>query len=186
MLSHVCREAQVSQLLERRRESDEQAQQSAGRRDDHAAWGRAATAVQSPPTERIRAGHDQQRRDDLRARAPDTGGQRGEGPDVAGRGGSDRRYRSVGHGGYFRAARSATQIKKATVPTRNVANAIFSTALTLRDAQEIGDQVEDDAEHERQQIEQRQRNQDAFGPHAHTPYCGTPRPGPSPPQYLIR
>src|SRR5206468_317325 len=42
----------------------------------------------------------------------------------------------------------------------------FSTTLTLRDAQEIGDQVEEDAEHEREQIEQRQRNQDAFGAHA--------------------
>src|SRR5262249_38677174 len=139
MLSHVDREARVRQPLERHREGDEQAQQAAGRRGDTPARDRAAAAVQSPPAEPVRAGHDQQGRDDLRARAPGAGGQRGEGPYIAGRGGSDRRHGSVGHGGYFRAARSATQTKKATVPTRNVANAIFSTALTLRDAQEVGD-----------------------------------------------
>ena len=57
-------------------------------------------------------------------------------------------------------ASTATQTKKA--------NATFSTVLIglVRDRQEAREDVEQDPEAQREQVQQRQRDQDAFGPHA--------------------
>jgi len=65
-------------------------------------------------------------------------------------------------------ASTATHTKKATVPTRNNENASFSAVLTrlVRDRQEVRQDVEHDAEAQREQVQQRQNDQDAFGPHA--------------------
>ena len=65
-------------------------------------------------------------------------------------------------------ANTATHTKKATVPTRNNPNASFSAALTglVRDRQEARQDVEQDAEAQREQVQQRQNDQDALGAHA--------------------
>ena len=65
-------------------------------------------------------------------------------------------------------ASTATHTKKATVPTRNSPKAIFSGVLTglVRDRQDARQDVEQDPEAQREQVQQRQNDQDAFGSHA--------------------